>query len=349
MKAHNNYLLRLLKIIGSPLVSNEARVSKELRGSYDQRLFSIAEANKIPLAYLNTVASEERQKLPEFNYHLSRFYRLMEITVDISKLFEEEGLDYIVFKTLRPYPEYVADIDILNLGPHKDYEKMIEILRCRGYVLMERERGGYCTTFRGHKTRFKTEIMIDVYDQISVGYLIYLDKRKLRDYIVEKELQNGGKVKVFAPEAELITIIAHSTIKENMYTLAEYYATLHYLAQMDQNSIERLTNLIRENRLMNAFRWHLTITAVLHKLAHGFIPEKIVHLLFRLGGPLSKVQSQVSKSNPPYKCDPITLVSIFKEKLRDDIFRRSLCLQVLTFPTKRFTRRLLTRIRNLVY
>jgi len=191
--------------------------------------------------------------------------------------------------------------------------------------------------------------MIDVYDEISVGHLIYLDKRKLSGYIVEKRLPEGQVVRVFSPEVKLLATIAHSAIKENQYILAEYYATLHYLAQMGQNSIERLINLIREHMLVNAFKWHLTITATLHKLAHGFVLEKLSNLLFRLGGPLSRACNQVFElEHPPYKCDPVTLAGIFREKLQDDTFRRSLCLQILTFPTKAFTKRFLTRLRGLL-
>jgi len=159
--------------------------------------------------------------------------------------------------------------------------------------------------------------MIDVYDEISVGHLIYLDKRKLSHYIAEKELPMGQAVRVFSPEAELLAAIAHSAIKENQYILAEYCTTLHYLALMAQYSIERLINLVRENKLMSAFRWHLTITSILHNFAFGFIPENLSNLLFRLGGSWGKAYRQVFESmHPSYKCDPLTLASIFREKFK---------------------------------
>jgi hypothetical protein len=207
------------------------------------------------------------------------------------------------------------------------------------------ERGAYCTTFRDYKTRFKTELMIDVYDEISVAYLIYLDKRKLSHYISEKELPTGQAVRIFSPEAELLATIAHSAIKENQYILAEYFATLHYLALMDQPSIEELIDIVRENKLVNAFRWHLTITSMLHKLAFNSIPEKLSNILFRLGGPWSKVYRQVFESiYPPCRCDPLTLTAIFREKMQDSVFKRSLCHQIFNFPTKAFHKRLLTRL-----
>jgi len=343
----NRLLLTLLKTIGSPLISNNFQADERLEDSYSSKLYSIAEVNKIPLTYLGAANLQERKRLPEYNYHCSRLRRLMEVVAEVSELFNREGMNYVIFKTLRPYPEYVADIDVLNMGLRNNYRKMVEVLKESGYLLME--EGTYCTTFRDYKTRFKTEVMIDVYDEISVGHLIYLDKHKLNHYIVKKKLPVGQVVRVFSPEAELLVTIAHSAIKENQYILAEYYATLHYLAIMDQRAIERLVDLVRENKLVNAFRWHLTITSILHNFAFGFIPEKLSNLLFRLGGSWSKVYRQVFESMyPPYKCDPLTLASIFREKMQDSIFRRSLCRQMLSFPTRNFTKKLLTRLMNVL-
>ena len=336
-------LLTLLRTIGSPLVPNNFQVDENLGNGYDPRLYSIAEANKIPLTYLSTVSLQERKRLPEYDYHYNRLHRLVEVLIKISKLFDEKGINYVIFKTLRPYSEDVADIDVLNMVLRSNYRKMVEVLKESGYLLME--EGTYCTTFRDYKTRFKTEVMIDVYDEISVSHLIYLDKHKLNNYIVKKKLPVGLVVRVFGPEAELLVTIAHSAIKENQYILAEYYATLHYLALMDQYSIERVINLIRENKLVNAFRWHLTITATLHKLTFDLIPEKLSNLLSKLGGLWSRAYGQVFElMYPPYKCDPLTLTSIFGEKMQDAVFRRSLCHQMLSFPTRNFTKRLLTRL-----
>ena len=338
----NEALLTLLKTIGSPLVQKNST-----SGYYTAELYSIAKANKIPLTYLNTISVEERQKLPEYKYHHTRLRRLMEIMAEISELFDEEGVEYVIFKTLRPYLEDVADIDILNMGSCKDYRRIVETLRQSNYLLME--KGTYCITFQDYKTYFKTEIMIDVYDEISVGHLIYLDKRNLNSCVVRKKSLNGAEVKVFAPEAELLTTVAHSAIKENTYILSEYYATLHYLALMDQSSIERLVNLVRENKLVSPFRWHLTITATLHTLAYGFVPEKLSNMLDELSGPWERAYRKVFKLEyPPYKCDLANLVSIFKEKLYDTTFRRSLCAQLLHPPTRMFTARLLVRLKEVL-
>uniref|UniRef100_A0A7J3SJU7 Nucleotidyltransferase family protein n=1 Tax=Fervidicoccus fontis TaxID=683846 RepID=A0A7J3SJU7_9CREN len=339
------HLLALLRAVGSPLALNQPQVDGRTENSYVPELYSMAEANKIPLTYLNTVSSDEKRNLPEYNYHYTRLRRLLEMISEISELFDREGIDYVIFKTLRPYPEDVSDIDVLNLGSRRDYEKMVEILRRAGYIFME--RGSYCTTFQDYKTRFKTELMIDIYDEISVGYLIYLDKRKLSRYVSEKELPTGQIVRVFSPEAELLATIAHSAIKENQYILAEYFATLHYLALMDQPSIEELIDIVRGNKLVNAFRWHLTITLLLHKEAHGKIPQKLSNLLSDLGGLWSSSCKVISEGIPPYRIDSLSLAKIFKEKLYDHTFRRSLSNQFKS-PNRAFTVRALERLYRLL-
>ncbi|MEM2351607.1 MAG: hypothetical protein QXT26_04290 [Thermoproteota archaeon] len=342
------HLLSLLRAIGSPLASDHPQANEKVENSYVSELYLIAEANKIPLTYLNAVSPEEIRDLPDYSYHCTRLCRLLEMAGEISELFNGDDIDYVVFKTLRPYPEDVSDIDVLNLGSHRDYEEVVDALRGRGYIFME--KGGYCTTFQDHKTHFKTEAMIDIYDQISIGHLIYMDKHKLSKYVVETDLPKGSKINIFAPEAELLDTIAHSAIKENRYILEEYYATLHYLALMDQTSIERFIDLIKENKLVIACRWHLTITSTLHKLAYGFVPERLSGLLLRLGGSWSRAYKEIFESDyPPYECDPVILAYIFKEKLQDNTFRRSLCNQVFKPPTKAFTTRLLTRLKDILH
>lgn len=144
----------------------------------------MAEANKIPLTYLSTIGPEERRKLPEYSYHRARLRKLMEVVAEISALFDRRGVDYITFKTLRPYPEDVADIDMLNMGSRNDYKKIMKILEEDGYLLIG--RGAYCTAFQEHKILFKAELMIDVYDEISASRIVYLDKRRLRNHVTRR-------------------------------------------------------------------------------------------------------------------------------------------------------------------
>lgn len=315
-------IVHLLRSIGSPFITdnNIAKVR------YYTKDYSKARANKIPLTYLSKVSTDTRQGLAEYHYHSHRLSRLLEITANISRLFNEEGLKYVVFKTLRPFPEYVSDIDVLGIGAQSNYAKIKKILVRNNFLFME--KGAYCTTFKDFKTNFATEVMIDVYDEISVNRLIYLDKRTLNECIINRQLSADNLTKVFDAEAELLVTIAHSGIKENRYILAEYYATLCYLSEMNEASINSFVNLVRANKLVNVVRWHLSITAMLHQAAYGVMPKKLVNLLSNLGGFWNISWEIINCASPPYNIAPLTLALIMREKLGEKLFKRSFLSQL---------------------
>lgn len=327
--------LNLLQLVDSQFTKNGKKVDFQC----SEEVYSLALANKIPLTYLNILPLEARTSLPEYNYHAARLEFMLQLMAKTCKLLNEAGIDYVVFKTLRPLMDDVADIDVLCLGPDENYQKMADLLKNNAYTFME--KGVYCTTFQDTKKRFKTEAMIDVYSEISVSRLIYLDKKGLADYVTEKRLADGSQVKVFTPEAELLAVLAHAAIKENQYTLAEYYTSLSYLSEMDEASLNRFVSLIEENDLVTAVRWSLTITAQLYKAAHGKTPEALVAALNALGG-----QWKISSlsDSPPYPIDSLTLGQILMEKMGEPVFRRSFLNQVSQPLNRISTLRLLQRI-----
>lgn len=117
---------------------------------------------------------------------------------------------------------------------------------------------------------------------------------------------------------------------------------------MDRSSIEKFIELVKDNRMVSATRWHLTITSLLHKLAYEDVPGKLRKTLPILGGSWKRAYTVMENSIiSPYPCDPLTLMSIFKEKLQDRVFRRSFCDQLLKLPTPCSTKRLLSRLLKL--
>ncbi len=129
--------------------------------------------------------------------------------------------------------------------------------------------------------------MIDVYSEISISRLIYLNKKSLSPFKIKKDICEGFATYILRPEAELLAVIAHAALKENQYTLSEYVTILNYLSTMDKSSIEMFIQLTKKNHLSNATRWSLTITLQLHELAWNKMPSKIVAVLNAIGGQLS--------------------------------------------------------------
>ena len=132
-------------------------------------------------------------------------------------LFNKEDVNYAIFKTLKPGLDDVSDIDVLCLGPY-DYSKIVTALKQNDYLFME--KGDYCTTFQDTNKRFKIEAMkIDVYSEISITRLIYLNKKSLSPFKIKKDICEGFATYILRPEAELLAVIAHAALKENQYTL----------------------------------------------------------------------------------------------------------------------------------
>lgn len=309
------YWDRLLRVIGSPFVgANNAGFEP-----FSWELYRLAESNKIVLSYLSRVNKDMVTKDP-YEQHSLRLGVLLNAMCDVCNIFNSLNIDYVIFKTLRPYSEEVADIDILCLGDRDEYEKMINVVAGKGYRLME--RSFYCTTFEDPRYRFGTEVMIDLYSRVSVGPLVYLDKGLLKSHVVMVDA-GSCRVRTLDPVAELLMLMAHSIIKEGRYILAEYLSTLHFLAVMNDEQLMEFIDLVRKAKLTYASRIHLSITAYLHRVAHGFIPVKLKQMLKALGGPVI-VSQEMLCSEPPYPFSLRVFARVFAEKLRDPVFRRSI-------------------------
>ena len=308
-------LLRLIET--APTEGNE-----NLRGTtshFPKNLYILALVNKIVLAYLSRVHRVDKsEKL--FYYHNRRLNVLMKVLADIVKALNEHGFRYVVFKTLRPFREEVADIDILCLGDEVEYFEITRAIESRGYRLMECSL--HCTTFEDPRYRFVTEVMIDVYREVCAGPLIYLDKKLLHDHVVVRNI-GSARVKVLDPVAEVLVTIGHSVIKERKVILADYLSVLHYMSSMTCEQMEHLVELIRRARLVHASRWFFTLATYIHKTAHGFIPEELGKLINMLGG-IINLDVDVLKREPPFPCSKRVLVKVFTEKLSDPLFRASI-------------------------
>lgn len=116
----DNQTFRLLKAIGSPLFPNSAsRVPEE-----SKELFDFAFKNKMPLMYLETLNKQGKLHNLIFEYE-TQFHRYREtlITVsNIARLFNDTGIEYIVYKTLRLFPATPNDVDVIILGSPENFE-----------------------------------------------------------------------------------------------------------------------------------------------------------------------------------------------------------------------------------
>jgi len=328
VKSINSFTHQFLRVIGSPFVSpNRGSSTQNLSG-----LYHYAIENRMPLLCLEALRKLDRlgslQK--EYDALIDKYAKTERVFYRVSKVLDKAGIRYAFFKSIRPYQEVTVDIDILIFG--SKYKEAIRSIHGAGYMLLD--SGPLSTTFRDSEAR----INLDIYDEVGVSHIVYLDKNILTKLVGNKELSNGAIVRSLYPEAELLVIIAHSVIKEHMYVLSEYYTTLHYLAGMKYEALSSFLSLVDKCRMRSAVKTHLGITALLHYGAHNTIPVCLIGLLKTLDTNHLEL-SRVAKMgfHMPYRYHPITIIKAFIEKLGEEKARRSFSSQTLNMLNPTFT------------
>jgi hypothetical protein len=235
---------------------------------------------------------------------------------------DRANIEYAFFKSIRPYEEVTVDIDIIVFD---STIRASQAMHAAGYKLLG--VGPLSATFRD----VEGAINIDLYEDVGASHIIYLDKEKLRDFTAMRQTPDGSSFRSLSPEADLLSVIAHSVIKEQMYVLSEYFTTLHYLAGMSTESLELFLSLTDKCKLRSVARVHLSITALLHNKFHSMLPKPLLVLLDSLGQSgleLSRVAE--ARFKVPHKYHPATTARALIEKFKEGKARRSFGSQFLS-------------------
>jgi len=332
-----NATLKLLKIIGSPFAPEQ---KQELPENSDEalELYSYATKNKIGLYYLDSLNSQG--KLVEFGLKLNyqkeceKHNKQTTTAVRIAKLFNSYGVNYAIFKSIMPFPATPNDVDIIHFSTDVEYKKAAETMLQSNYIEIKGQADASQRMFHDareceHLDPHKKDVYdIDVYQRISASYVQYLDKRKLEKYVTEINI-SGNNIKVLRQEMELVTVIIHSIIPEQLCTLFVYYATLHHLAKMNPEEINRFIDIAKENNVTFSVKAHCSLVAELHQVAHGFVPKIIEGLLTELGDETSERKKLLKNDfKTPHKYSLLVVERILLEKAKEAGFRRSLIKQM---------------------
>ena len=316
-----NPTLKLLKVIGSPFIYEKSLDPFSEEEAFE--LYSHAVKNRIPLLYLDSLYKRNKLFALKSTYckQYARYFKIFDTMVQVSDFLSSLNVEHAIFKSIKPFPDASVDVDTL-IFDLKGYEKAIRIFPTMGYKML-----GYgpqsVTFFDLHG-----EVGIDLYREIAVSWIIYLDKKNLKKYIVNVRLPNDRYVNTLAPEADLTAIIAHSLIKEQMYTLAEFYSILGYMKKMNMDEIENLAALIKTNNLVTVAKSLISITLALHTQAFGFVPEKLALLSRNLGRDvLEERRLERSSFETPHRYHFLMLARSLIDKLWDKKTRKSLATQ----------------------
>jgi len=283
------------------------------------------------LLFLEHVENIERcaQLRAHHTEELIRYEQMLDALSRLSNQLTKEKINYVFYKTLRPYKSATVDIDTIIFGDVNSYRHAMTTMRNSNYSLLA--VGPMSATFWDSRSN----IGIDLYDEIAVSALCYMDKDILEGFSRSVKLPNMENIIILAPEADLLAIVAHSIIKEQMYTLSEYYSFINYLESMDTRAF---IGLIKETNLTNAVRTHASITALLSRKAYGKIPRELQQILETIGQE-SFETNRISRAGlgTPHKYHQITLLKSLLEIIKGEKIRRSVAKQIANMLRPSFT------------
>jgi len=326
MKMGEDTLL-LIKSIGLPgiIEGENSPLNKALS------LLQLAELNKIPLLYLESL--RRFRKHPFLKAQLSRYKnkhrKTLELTVLVSSLLEEFGIPYMIFKTLKPYPPTLADIDVL-LWLSKDLTKASHILEDRGFKPLNRDLYGSTMLSLDHS------LNVDLTTEVAASSFIYLDKSLLFKHVTQVKV-NGFKVQTLQPHADLVAVATHSLYKEQMYTASDYY-TLALSSQHYQEASKLAENTHTKFALETALK--LTHNITINAFGPSNPLATRLKSLFRDTGVVNVTASTNRSLHLPMKYTPHLLMRGLLEKILEDPASRGSLPSTLksAFNSKFFTK-----------
>jgi hypothetical protein len=257
---------------------------------YENEFMDLAALNKIELLYAQLTQSNKEESL------IQKYNETLKTIIDISNDFNDNGLNYAIFKTIKPFPYTPSDIDILIA--YNDLEQAKTILSHRGYNSIAKDT--FCTTM------YK-DMNIDLYLEPSVANLPYLRSRILMQEKKATRLVDRSNVATLSDEAEFIAVSCHSFYKEQMFTLNDFI-TLTLLAEGAQ--ISKVIEIANELNVLDAVMLVSGLSrAIVDELT---IVPKIIRLFEKLNVP------KIPVGGMPYKFSAGTVSKMLLKKIMYD-------------------------------
>jgi hypothetical protein len=322
--------IELLRSLSSP----SENISIPLSQDKLVELSKVANKNRMFFFFLYKIGFEKLERIRSaYKEEQASYTKTNTAIARVSQILMNANIKHAFFKTIRPYISTTVDLDIIIFGGSQDHIDSVEIMKNAGYQLII--NGPRSTTLLDEETK----IGIDIYSEIAVSFITYMDKTALYSHVTTAKLPNGEYVKILDPEADLLCIIAHSIIKEQMYTLSEYYTFINHLKNMD---IDNFVRLIRQTNLTVPARTHASITALLHQTAHGIIPIKLKQMLDALGSNNFENRRLIQNNfETPHKYHPITVSRSLLEIAKGKKSRNSFATQIYQMLNPNFSRKFL--------
>jgi len=338
-----------VELIGSPFLD------VPLRRISDEELLEMYEsafANRVALLLLSLHRREGWHAELEKRYQAlkMREQKTLEVIAGLGDTLNRICPDqYAVFKSIKPYPATPNDTDVICFAGKEGYEDAYRKLINAGYVFHEwapqqrtlYDRRGIGRIGKGKKGG---TYYVDLYAEISTDYFSYLNKHRLKKYVVTREVM-GVSVKMLRPEPELAIVMFHSLFPERTFQLEHFYVPMYLLARSDFDH-SMFIEFCRESGTEYAVRSHAGILASIHQKNFGFVPKPIQNILERLGHNRRELDNFDSKGGiMPYMFTPRTFWTAFAHKATEWYCFKSLAIQIFKMLNPKFSLDVLRSIR----
>jgi hypothetical protein len=339
----------LFDLLGSPFVN------KPLRRFSDPELlevYDLAFPNRIALLYLSLHRRPGWDPRLEDKYQSlkAREQMTLDVIAQLAKVLNEWNPDqYVVFKSLKPYPATPNDTDVICFADPAGYEDMYQYLLKRGYVFhgwAPQQRTVYDPRGSG-KIGFGKKggtYYIDLYTEISTDYFAYMNKHRLKPFVMTREV-NAVPVKLLRPEPELAIVMFHSVFPERTFELEHFYTPLHMLANPEFD-LDMFIRFARRSGSAYAVKTQCALIAWMHEQQFGFVPKPVGLVLQALGtSPREVARFAAKEGRTPYLFTPRTFWTAFAIKALEWHCLKSLMWQGVKMLNPRFFMEVMGSIR----
>jgi len=338
----------LVSFLGSPF---EGSPSQRIGASKEDiiKMYEIAFKNKVGLFFLDKL--KDAEKLPpelegQYRLGLDRHLETMQTAVSLTSSLSATTRDFAIFKFLKPFPHTPSDVDALIFPSQGEYTKIVNHLLDHGYfkigacpsqTVVYDLRGGYEGMDKrtvGGKEGGK--YYIDLYNNVSASHVIYVNKETLADQIITVN-PGKGSIQTLSPVADLVVILAHSIIPEELFTLNDYYTTLYYLDLMSKSDLDRLYNLFAQNCILKCGKLSLSLVGKIHQQVHGFIPDKLDYILQNFYVNETELLN-INIKSLPYRYSISALLWVLAERMKERKGLQSIATQAVCTANPRMAK-----------
>ena len=307
-----NETILLLQVLGpNPIYTTNVEVARSLSREQTYKLYNHAKVNKIGYTFLNALEKASiLGKYPELESELKKqgeiYKKYMESIRIIDEVLTDLGIDHVFIKTIYGFPVLPSDIDVLIY--EKLSKNLLELLKKKGFVIFDRGPhfvSVYNTIIDPHVPRDKMSYDIDIYDEISLNYVVYLDKEYCFNDL-KTNLDNFKKVP--SSEYELLIHLNHS-IFEHLYTLLHFYTFMKLLSDVNIVKLKRLAKATRSDRVLS---YTSTITLSIITSANLAIERKLLRVL----EDLADEESPIDVNTIPYRYTLTQILRVLFEKAK---------------------------------